>query len=687
MKTANTGNWEPGQHLELWLLVGVLMAAAFLRFYAPNAMPPGPSHDELRMMDLGELIVQGERPIHWRITYSAEPLYMYLLALAMPVWGFTPFGARLVTRWAGLLLVPVTHRFARRLFGRRTALFTSGVLAVTWWPMFFSRVALRGITLPLTFTGAVMYLWRGLGLGEGYGRSAGEDLRWGWLAGGGALMGMTWYTFTAARGLVILLPTVLLCLALLDVIPRPQIWRVALVTLGAAVLVAAPFIYEVRTHPGAPETRLDQLSGIIDRLLAGDLLPFARQALRTAGVFLTTGDPNWRYNVSGRPAFGPLLGALAMVGVAVSLWRWRQPRHVVLIVWLVLGLAPSMLTPEAPSFVRGIGALPVAAVFPAIGAVVLWDWTGARVGRVLLAPLGVLLILLVPLNGVATFRDAFGEWIAQPEVREIYQASLTKAFRDLNHSNLEGELWISEPFPDDRHLLLEKRVMRRESIEVHWFDASRALILPPVEGTRRYLLADFARPDDRLFDRWMRDATVVMEGPVSPSGTAAYRLVQARGGPWVDRELQETMGQSTAFRDTRATQRVALPARFGDTADLLGYDLAHDELAPGEIVHLALYWRVNGPVFEPIASFVHLIDGQDEIVGQYDGFDVPPWEWQFGAVVAQVYRFSIDEGARPAAHWLEVGLYNSKTMERLKVSSGEGNQIGDRLVLQTVVVE
>ncbi|MGD2163899.1 MAG: hypothetical protein PVH50_00060 [Anaerolineae bacterium] len=676
-----------GSPRELWLMVGILTVAAFLRFYAPDAMPPGPSHDELRMMDLGELIVEGQRPIHWTISYSAEPSFMYLLAVAMPAWGFTPFGARLVTRFAGVLLVAVAHRFTRRLFGRRAALFTSGVLSVTWWPLFFSRVALRGITLPLTFTGGVICLWRGLRLGESSAREAVRRVRWGWLVGAGALMGLTWYTFTAARGLVVLLPAFLVYLGLLGVFPVRRLWRIVLVTVGAASVVAGPFIYEMQVHPGAPETRLDQLSGIIDQLMGGNLLPFARQTVKTAGLFVATGDPNWRYNISGRPAFGPVLGVLSVFGIMLCVKRWRQPRCAVLILWLLLGMTPSFLTPEAPSFVRGIGALPVIAVFPAVGAVSIWDWIVSRARRDRSRLVGALLILTVSVNGLATFRDSFADWIARPEVQAIYQASLTKAFRDLSESNLEGDVWISEPFPDDRHLLLAKRVLTREPIEPRWFDAGRALVLPPAGGSRRYLLADFVKPDDRLLDRWMSDATVIMKGRQSPSGMASYRLIQAEGGPWVERQLLEITARSTVFREPGAERPVALPARFGDAAEMLGYELSEDDLTPGENVNLTVYWRVQGPVFEPIASFAHLLDAQNAIVGQYDGFDVPPWEWESGAVVAQVYRFAIDREVEPGPHWLEVGVYDSHTMERLDIVDERSARIGNRLVLQRVTVE
>lgn len=677
---------DTGRRAELWLIVATLIVATFLRFYRLDAVPPGPSHDELRMMQLGELIVDGERPIHWKISYSAEPLYMYLLAMAMPIWGFTPFGARLITRFVGVLLIPVTHRLVERLLGRRVALFSSWVLALTWWPLFFSRVALRGLTLSLFFTVALICLWKGLGLGRGPAGEAAGPVRWRSLVIGAALTGLTWYTFTAARAVTVFLPIFLAYLGLFRFVERRRLVQVALLTIGVAALIAAPFVYEMVVHPGVPETRLDQLGGILGELRAGNPLPLLEQSANTLGLFMLAGDPNWRYNLSGRPPFGPALGGLAVLGVLLSLVRWRQPGYFAFIVWTLLGLAPSMLTPEAPSFVRGIGALPAVAVFPGIGAVALWDWLKARAGRRAGVAVPLVLAVVLGVNGGTVFRDYFASWPVQPEVREIYQASLTEAFKDLVLGGFEGPLWISEPFLDDRNLLLADYTLHGEGIKPRWLNADRGLILPPADGLRRYLLADFVQPDPVLFSRWMSDGTVVLERH-SPTGVPAYRVLEVEGGPWVERELRGIGATSVASLDVEGQQSVVLPAQFDGRAALLGYELGEEELVPGESVHLVVYWRVRGPVYTPLASFAHLLDAQGVVVGQYDGFDVPPWHWQTDAVVAQVYQFPVAPNAQPGPHWLEVGLYDAQSMVRWPVVDDQGSQLGDRLVLCKVSVE
>jgi len=119
----------------------------------------------------------------------------------------------------------------------------------------------------------------------------------------------------------------------------------------------------------------------------------------------------------------------------------------------------------------------------------------------------------------------------------------------------------------------------------------------------------------------------------------------------------------------------------------LGYELAEGHLAAADEVRLVLYWRAQGPVYAPLSSFAHLLDSQGNVVGQYDGFDVPPRRWKAEDVIAQVYRFPVNPDAQTGAHWLEVGLYNPQTMARVPILDARGTLLGDRLLLQEVVVQ
>ena len=132
---------------------------------------------------------------------------------------------------------------------------------------------------------------------------------------------------------------------------------------------------------------------------------------------------------------------------------------------------------------------------------------------------------------------------------------------------------------------------------------------------------------------------------------AFFRFYRLEDSAWMEQELANIAAQSPVFADLEAQHVVPLPARFTGAAELLGYELLTDQLTPGQQVHLVLYRRAYGPVYEPLSRFAHLLDLQSNVVGQYDGFDVPACYWGPGAVVVQVYRFPISQDAQPGVHW------------------------------------
>jgi hypothetical protein len=102
---------------------------------------------------------------------------------------------------------------------------------------------------------------------------------------------------------------------------------------------------------------------------------------------------------------------------------------------------------------------------------------------------------------------------------------------------------------------------------------------------------------------------------------------------------------------TAAGRPLALPHTFGDTAELLGY-----QVSGGEWLTV---WRVLAPTAAPLSIQAHLLgpDGAGRQVADSLGF--PSDEWQPGDVFVQ--RFSFDGTADGA--WLETGLYDYVTLE------------------------
>ncbi len=132
-----------------------------------------------------------------------------------------------------------------------------------------------------------------------------------------------------------------------------------------------------------------------------------------------------------------------------------------------------------------------------------------------------------------------------------------------------------------------------------------------------------------------------------------------------------------------------LTARFGEAPGgaiaLLGYALAEDEVAPGETLHLTLYWQAIGAIDRSYTAFVHLLDGAGAVRGQRDSVPVegarPTDGWLPGEVIVDAYAFAVAEDAPAGAHQIEIGLYDATSGARLPVTAADGTAIPERRLL------
>jgi len=123
------------------------------------------------------------------------------------------------------------------------------------------------------------------------------------------------------------------------------------------------------------------------------------------------------------------------------------------------------------------------------------------------------------------------------------------------------------------------------------------------------------------------------------------------------------------------------PARFGNVARLLGYQLTRQP----DGLTLDLYWQADTPDRQDYTIFVHVLDAQERVVLGHDtqpadgGY--PTGIWEQGEVV--VDRHVLDTGGLLAGEYrIEIGMYSLEMGERLPVARPDGTQEpGRRLVL------
>ena len=338
----------------LWAATAVLLLAALFRLVALQDVPPGLAQDEVLDADIALFIRGGYNAFFFREGYGHEPLYHYLAVPFAPLLGDNVLAVRLPSVFLGLLLVALTMRWAKREFGGMTAVVAGIGLAVSWWPIIFSRLGIRPILEPVLL--AVMaWFWP----------------RRPWLAG--LFLGLSLYSYTGAR-VVFLIPILFAAYCLLlgrrgrARFPSPYApLTTAVIVLLMAALVSLPLFLTLRADPTLQQ-RVDQLAGPLAALRQGDLKPVLQSTLQTMGVFSFTGDPRWTYSWPGRPLFDWVTAVLFYAGLGVAFWRLKRPNYAFALIWLAVGLLPSALTPQAPSTVRLVGAMPVVYVLPGLAA-------------------------------------------------------------------------------------------------------------------------------------------------------------------------------------------------------------------------------------------------------------------------------------------------------------------------------
>ncbi len=648
------------------LLLAVLAAAAFLRLYRLESLPPGPYYDEAANGILAGEIASGVyRPLFITAYTGKEVLYFYLAAGVMKLLGVSLLSLRLTSALIGIASVALTYGLTWELFREKetlvrhgTALLAAALMAVSFWHLMISRYGFRAISQPLTQALTLLFLWRGLRRGGGWN-----------LILAGLFCGATAYTYLSSRILPLALLPWLLGVWLASRSERRRAaGRIALFVLVAAAVVAPLGLFFLR-HPEAFGTRMSQVSFLNPELNQGDLWGTLWRSVGAAlGMFTVRGDPLWRFGIVGRPVFDGLVGAFFYLGALVALYgAVRGPqamdrvRDLGLLLWIPVMLVPSILSiKEVPHSLRAIGVMPVLYLFPARGltwllAVTRRVW--ARLGEATVV--GLMAGALLLSGAIQTFHHYFVIWGRASQPYYDNDNDLADAARTLNQMQLDGE----EIFVSSLHYRHPTMAfLARDYARMHWLVGGQVLVWPPADGPgATYVVPHSMVPDEKLLT--LLDATAQAERYPGPDGDIAYRIYRLPAGA----------------APTLAPQ-YPLSADLGHQIELLGYDLR--PAAAGESLAVTLYWRVLAPAEAgDYLLFAHLQDAWGFRWSSADVFDYPSAEWATGQIVVQQRDLPLPAVAPPGDYWLVVGFYSQERAARLPRFDAQGRVAGTTVAL------
>ena len=650
-----------GAGLALVLITGV---AALLRLAAINTLPPGLYRDEAYNGLDALQVLRGETPIFFEANNGREPLFIYLLAASVRMWGRSPGALRLVSALIGTLTVPAIYWLGRELFDRGTAMIAAILAVTTVWTLNLSRVAFRAVSMPPLMAGSLALLWQGMR------RRQLTRIAWA-----GVVYGLTFYTYLAARFSAIAL---LLFIIYMWLWHREVLWARGWATFCVLSLaVFAPLGLYLARHWQTTLSRAAQVSIFGADGLRGPLWDtLARQGWRTVMGFVFRGDFIPRHNIPLRPVFDPLVGLAFVGGVGISLRRARRsPAHGLCLIWLGVMLMPTILAEDAPHMLRGSGILPVLFMFPALGFVglrrraaqvpPLHEWRGDQgMSRPRLSRVGPVLIGAALVASSARNVVDYARHLRSEAVYYNFEAGATALAVEANRFLESG--WCGAGL-----------VARQRAPGL----GRQAWIVPRLWGdwpSVRYLCPDsealrvLSEGDDLNRSAAEETEVVLFLWPYEDNRGAVSllprnRVLSVHEGA---RERGDLDAQSrllyVAFRSEPAdTAPRNAKATWENGIRLLGYRLASMQ---DDALLVELYWQAAEPVSDDYTVFCHVLrDGAR--VGQHDGLPAGGYyltsQWRAGDIVRDQHLASLSSPCGEGACAVLVGLYRWETGERL----------------------
>ncbi|MBI5082211.1 MAG: phospholipid carrier-dependent glycosyltransferase, partial [Chloroflexi bacterium] len=444
----------------------ILLFAFSLRAYGLLSIPPGLTHDEAGHGHDAANILKGVAPIYFTVGYGREPLFDYVNSILIFFMGANILTLRFAAVAWGTITLALTYRLARTAFDRNTAIIALALMSVSFWQLATSRQILRSGMLPVEITVAVILF---LKLNTKAQRREGAKKNFLLIAGLGIAIAASFYTYIPSRILWLIFPLTLITNYLLPITYRTHhAIRNTLFAFLLAFLLASPLFLYLYQHPEA-EQRIGMLNEPLTQLQNGDPSQLINNVREFFFAFFLNGhgDHFLAYTIPGHALFDPITAILFIIGLVILI---QSPiSNLQLLLWLLLGTIPSLITGPEAMTTRIIGAQPVIYIIPAIAInklLVISNWRYA-IRNTLYAFVSLFILSLF----IATTRDYFFVWGQSPDVRAAYQSTTIAMIK-----NLDSPAVISTVYPSAAHDPYIAELITAQ--ETRWVDGRTAILIP-----------------------------------------------------------------------------------------------------------------------------------------------------------------------------------------------------------------
>ncbi len=655
-----------GRALALVLIALILVGVA-LRFTKLGEIPLGMDHDEGHNTLDALQILAGWRPVFLPGNNGREPLFMYLMAASLGLFGSTLWAVRLTGAVAGLLMLPAQYLLTRSLpipRPRLTALLSAAVVAVTFWPLSKAHQALRAGFLPFWITLMLWAWWRALreddrrrtkddGPASSWVHRHGSTVAWSALSG--VFIAGAVYTHLTGRTL----PLIIVASALFVAV-RARRWAplgYALVALLVALLLSLPQILYFINEPEMIGYRANQASIFNPEQSHGDPLDeILVNARNLALMFNIRGTLSWSENLRGRPIFDPLVGLAFLLGLALLLRdllgrRGRVPQDAAFLLAFSFGLLmlPSLFSESAPHYGRLTGIWPILFLLPATGLERAAAWLDTR--RAALGSVAAAAVLTVSLAW-STW-DFFVRYPPAQAAAEHFRAVHVERAQAVGDLVRQGPTYVT-PNTWGQSVV---RFFNQTTPPDGTFEPRLGLVLPPHGDLRFAFSPGEYEAADEFERRW-------------PEAERTNRRDEQ--GDWVLLSFHLAEQDFPTFDGPFAYSDHAV---FGDNIRLRGHEFKPRSVGRGKPLTVTLDWQALQPTEVDYNFFVHVVAADGRGIGQYDGAPLGgsylTTVWSPGERVVQTVSIGLAKDAPPGPAVVRVGWYNWRDGERLPVAGDD----------------
>ncbi len=414
------------KHFGTMLFFVTIAVAAFLRFYQLQELPPALHPSEAVWVFQARQLVSGPGAFLAQLSAASGAFLLSIGTFASSLVVHDSLVAlRALNAALGVVAVIGLYWWAKDCFGRRPALLSALVFAVSPWAITLSRNILPLNVSIALFVWLCFFATRAYRKGSfGYGAVSIVILVLGMMSS--RLFWLVPVTFVVPLAYVLLKP---------QADGRKK--RYILLSVFAALVVIAGLGALIVAFGNPAQGMLSALSQNLANLQAGAL--FVLNGIgRTLAMFFVTGDDNYFVNLGGLPLLNTFFGLMLLLGAMVAIkYRARLVYTFVLISFAIM-LVPAIVSPRAPDAYWAALALPLCCLLVGIGInYLLTRWYSMFPVNTTARSLGLsFVILLLVLSGYQAYRQYFVAWAQDPSTRLAYREDILEASRLLNQKDV-----------------------------------------------------------------------------------------------------------------------------------------------------------------------------------------------------------------------------------------------------------